>query len=342
LGAISLAIDHLPRVAAANLPTPLEEAPRLTKAMGGPRIFIKRDDETGLGLGGNKARKLEFLFGEALAQGADTVLTTGGPQSNHARMTAALARRLGLFPVLVLAGKDPGNRQGNLLLDEILGAKIVFSGTDDDVATDAVMRRTAEELARAGRRPYVIPMGGSTPLGAVGYAAMAAELAAQTETMGLRIDRIFVAAGSQGTIGGILAGSRAIGASWRIEGVSVSRPAPAQRALAAGIAGATARLLGLTGEAAVFDPDQIVIHDQYVGAGYAKATPGGIAAIQMAARTEGIFLDPVYTGKAMDGLFDQIRQGTIGSGETVVFVHTGGAPALGLFEAEFRGESGQD
>lgn len=318
-------LKMIPRVKAAYLPTPLEEAARLSKALGGPRIYIKRDDETGLALGGNKARKLEYLMGEAQAIGADIVLTTGGPQSNHARMTAAIARRLGMDALLILTGDDPGDRQGNLLLDEVLGAEIRFAGTEDMDAIDRMLEEAASTLRIQGRRPYVVPLGGSTPLGALGYVQAAMELAEQTRGLNLKIDRIVVASGSGGTQAGLVLGARLAGLQASVEGVSVSRPADQAAQLVANIANGAAALMGAPFR---FGTEDIIVHDRYVGPGYGIATPEGLEAIRLVARTEGIILDPVYTGKAMAGLCDLVRRGRYGARETIVFMHTGGGPGL--------------
>ena len=186
-----------------HLPTPLEEAPRFSKALGGPRIFIKRDDTTSLALGGNKARKLEFLLGEALSLGCDTVVTCGGPQSNHARMTAAAGRKYGMEPVLVLEGDDPGHRMGNLLLDSLFGAELVFTG---DKPAESVMKEVEERLLASGKKPYMVPLGGSTPLGALGYVLCAQEIVSQCKALDIEPKAVYLAAGSLGTLAGLLLG----------------------------------------------------------------------------------------------------------------------------------------
>lgn len=319
----------LPRVRLAHLPTPLEEARALSSALGDRvRILIKRDDATGLALGGNKARKLEFLVADALGAGADTLITTGGPQSNHARMTVAAARRFGLEAVLVLTADGDPEVQGNLLLDRVLGARVIFVSDE----AESAMSEVAEDLCRAGRRPYIIPVGGSTPVGALGYVAFVQELAAQAFECRLGIDHIVLASGSGGTQAGLVAGTAVFPLPAQVTGISVSRDRAALAARVADIASEAARLAG---SAARFGPDEIRVYDEYIGPGYARVTPGGLDAIRLVARTEGIILDPVYTGKAMAGLIDLVQRGVLPAGSTVVFVHTGGAPGLFAFAEHF-------
>lgn len=318
-------LARIPRISLAHLPTPLEPAPRLGEALGVPRLWVKRDDLTGLALGGNKARKLEYLMAEALEQGADTVLTTGGVQSNHARMTAAAACRLGLRAVLVLADPPPPTEQGNLLLDRLFGAEVQFLPGADLAEMHAALERAAAALRAEGRKPYIIPVGGSTPLGCLGYARAVEELAAQAAASRLRIDAMVVAVGSTGTLAGMLLGCRQFLPETRVYGVSVSPAAGPGRRKCARIAAEAAALLGLDWRPA---PEEIPIFDDWLGPGYGFPTPEGLEAIRLAARTEGYLLDPVYTGKAAAGLLDHVRRGLVPPGETVVFIHTGGQPAL--------------
>ncbi|MGE5561561.1 MAG: D-cysteine desulfhydrase family protein [Chloroflexota bacterium] len=327
-------LARLPRVRLAALPTPLEEMPRLRSALGGgPRLFIKRDDNTGLALGGNKARKLEFLFADALAQGADTVITTGGPQSNHARMTAAAAAKLGLASVLVLTGERPAEMNGNLLIDALVGADIRFTGSDDDAVAARAMEQVAAELRAAGKRPYVVPLGGSNQLGTLGYVAGVRELIAQAEEAGIAFDRIYVTSGSAGTHGGVILGNRLYSYGARVTGISVSRP----RALAEDLVRRVAQACIDKYELPVtLSESDVEVDDRFVGPGYAKITDGGKEAISLLARNEGIIADPVYTGKALAGMIDHIRSGRIGRDETVLFWHTGGAPALFVYSEDFR------
>ncbi|MEW6522355.1 MAG: D-cysteine desulfhydrase family protein [Bacillota bacterium] len=311
----------IPRVKLAHLPTPLEEATTLRRVLGGgPRILFKRDDATGLAVGGNKARKLEFLVADALKKGADTLITTGGPQSNHARMTAAAARRFGLEAVLVLTADSEPPKQGNLLLDYVLGAEVKFVAGD---AAEA-MEETAAGLRARGKKPYIIPIGGSSPIGALGYVAGVQELAAQAFAAGVAVDHVVMASGSGGTQAGLELGA-ALFHFGTVTGISISREKTSLAERIAGIANEAAHLLDVE---LSFDPSTIRVCDDYIGEGYAKVTPGGLESIRLVAQTEGIILDPVYTGKAMAGFLDLVRQGTFRDDETVVFLHTGGTPGL--------------
>lgn len=321
-------LGRQPRVRLATLPTPLQEAPRLRAALGGdavcPRIFIKRDDLTGLAFGGNKVRKLEYLLADALAQGATTVITAGAVQSNHARMTAAAARLVGLRPVLVLDTKvDEPPAQGNLLLDRLLGAEVRFvpDGTDMDRAIAAV----GDELRDAGERPYLVTIGGSNAIGALGYVAFSLELQSQCVDADIAPTRLYYANGSRGTQAGLVLGAKAFSASWTAQGVAVSSGDAEKRVKAALIANEAAELIACG--ARVTD-DDLLNDDGFIGAGYGALTAECREAISLLATTEAIFLDPVYSGKAMAGMIDQIRRGQIDPADTVVFLHTGGTPAL--------------
>ncbi len=316
-------LDQFPRVRLGNLPTPLEHAPRLTAALGGPDIWIKRDDLTGLALGGNKTRKLEFVLAEALTQGADVVLTTGGPQSNHARQTAAACARLGLRCVLVLRGDPTVARQGNLLLDDLLGAEVrILNIAREERA--AAMASIADELRLQGHRPYVIPLGASTGLGALGYVAAAQELAAQIRQAGLDVDAVILCSSSGGTHAGLLVGRSLCGESWPVWGISND---DARAGLTKAVARVAAEATSLLGMASLPD-GEIIVYDEYIGPGYGIMTDACREAMGLVAQTEGVLLDPVYTGKAMAGLIGLVRQGVLKRGQTVVFVHTGGVPAL--------------
>lgn len=326
-------LARIPRVRLATLPTPLEEMPRLGAALGGPRLFIKRDDNTGLALGGNKARKLEFLFADAIGQGADTVITTGGPQSNHARMTAAAAAKLGLGCVLVLTGPQPAGVGGNLLIDRLVGADVRFTDSDDEDRAGEMMNEVAAELRAAGRKPYIIPMGGSNQLGTLGYIAGVRELVAQAEEMGVAFDRIYITSGSGGTHGGVVLGNKLYSYGARITGISVSRSRALAEERVAQVAEACIERYHLPVKLA---PSDIEVDDRYVGPGYAKITEDGKEAITLLARYEGVVVDPVYTGKTLAGMIDHIRSGLIGRNETVLFWHTGGAPALFVYSEHFQ------
>ena len=344
------AIERIPRVPLATLPTPLHEARRLRDALGGPdrcpRILLKRDDLTGLALGGNKARKLEFLVADALRGGATILVTTGGAQSNHARMTAAAGRMVGLPTSLVLsAAAGERDVQGNLLLDRLLGAEVTFVEPASDPMKltgpdEAAALAELEAALRArGERPYLVPLGGSTPLGVLGYVAGALELEGQLKAAGERPERLYVACGSRGTAAGLVLGARLAGASYVVHGVAVSGGDPASTGFAVEIANGAAELLGsdvrlTTGD---FATDQ-----SQIGPGYGRSTRGSVEAIELLARSEGILLDPVYTAKAMAGLVADVRDGAVDPAATVVFLHTGGQPALFAHAAELAASTAQD
>lgn len=314
--------EKLPRVRLGQLPTPLEELPRLTRALGGPRILVKRDDQTGLATGGNKTRKLEFSVGEALRRGADTLVTLGAAQSNHARQTAAAAARCGLRCILVLRGDPPAVTTGNLLLDHLLGARVIFSGAR---AREEVAEEVVAAEAAAGRRPYLIPLGASDEFGAPGFAAAVEELDAQLRERGVRADRVVLATSSFGTQAGMCVGARLLGFRPQIAGIAIDSPrAEVQR----GVADIAARTFRRLGVEATLSPEEVVAYDAYLGAGYGVLGEAEKEAIQLVARSEGILLDPVYTGRAMAGLIDLVRKRELGPDETVVFWHTGGSAAL--------------
>ncbi len=326
-------IDDYPRVHLAHLPTPIEDAPRLAKRYGLSRLLIKRDDQTGLTGGGNKARKLEYLMGDALAKGADVILTDGGPQSNHARMTAGAARKLGLDVRLVLAGPDFDEFQGNLLLDVLLGAEILFLRDKDVPEMEDGMSRIAEELRAQGRTPYIVPIGGSTPVGALGYVRAMEELRGQ---IGDEPVQIVLAVGSCGTFVGTVLGAKIHLPQAQIHGISVSSRNERIYRRTTEIANETARMIdaGITVDQTDFHP-----YDRYFGTAYGIPTEAGNAAILDAARLEGLLLDPVYTGKAMSGLADLARTGVLDPSRPVVFIHTGGVPGLFAFHGEFQDQA---
>jgi D-cysteine desulfhydrase family pyridoxal phosphate-dependent enzyme len=320
--------DKLSRVSIAHLPTPLEPLPRLTAQLGGPELWIKRDDQTGLATGGNKTRKLEFLVADARAAGADTLITGGAAQSNHSRQTAAAAAKCGLACTLALRGQEPPQVQGNLLLDRLLGAEVVWAGNQP---LDEVMDQVAEELRAAGRRPYVVPYGGSNPVGASGYVAAMEELLTQcaererTSNVRMHFDHIVLPSSSGGTQAGMVLGARALGYKGRILGISIDLRADALQRLLADLATATADHLGLE---LAFAPQDFAVDDGYLGGGYGVVSDLEREAIRTLARAEGVLLDPVYTGRAFGGLLDLIRRGTFQPGERVLFWHTGGTAGL--------------
>ncbi len=314
----------LPTVKLTQTPTMLEEAPRFAALLGGPRIFIKRDDTTSLAMGGNKARKLEFLMGDAVSLGCDYVITCGGPQSNHARLTAAAARKCGMQPVLVLDGEDPGHRMGNLLLDTLLGAELVFTG---DRPAMAVMEEVKARLEGVGRRPYVIPLGGSNALGTLGYVKCAYEIIETFGEMDIDPRTVYVAAGSMGTYAGLLLGKLLASAEFDVVGVGVS---PDEESKASRSVELVLAAQAFTGGPTIAEDDvrpHIKVLGGFVGQGYGIPTKACLEAVHLLAETEGILADPVYTGKALSALVSHIRQGVYTQHDAVVFLHTGGAPA---------------
>jgi D-cysteine desulfhydrase family pyridoxal phosphate-dependent enzyme len=315
------ALDAVPRVALARLPTPLEEMPRLAKHLGLEKLFVKRDDGTGLAMGGNKARKLEYDFAPILAGGHDVVVTVGGAQSNHAAMTAAAARRLGLDVKLVLGGPEVSSLRGNMLLDSVYGAEIRYLLDDDDNdSLAAAMDEWVAELRRDGRRPYALPIGGSTGLGALGYVRAMRELAAQA---GPGPFQVVAAVGSCGTFAGLHLGSHLFAPGARVVGISVSRTAGQIAERTAELMAESVALLGIEPP----DVGALEVHDGFHEC-YGVATASGAEAIRVSARLEGLLLDPVYTGKSMAGLFALARSGALDARIPVVFLHTGGLPIL--------------
>jgi L-cysteate sulfo-lyase len=323
-----LLLSRHPRVSLAHLPTPLEFLPRLTRHLGGPNIYVKRDDCTGLGTGGNKTRKLEFLMADALQQSATTVITQGAVQSNHARQTAAAAAKLGLACELVFekrieGASDPYLHSGNVLLDRIFGARVreVAKGSDMTAELDAV----ADEVRKSGKTPYVIPGGGSNPTGALGYVDCALELVSQANRQGLVIDHVVHATGSAGTQAGLAVGLKAIHTGIPLLGIGVGADRKAQEQKVFELATKTAKF---TGAEDVVKREDIVCNCDYVGPGYGVPTEAMNAAVLLAARLEGLLFDPVYTGKALAGLIDLVRNGWFDGAENIVFIHTGGSAGL--------------
>jgi D-cysteine desulfhydrase family pyridoxal phosphate-dependent enzyme len=321
-------LDPFPHVALACLPTPLGPLPRLSEHLGGPRIFVKRDDQTGLAMGGNKARKLEFLAGHALASGCDTLVTIGGAQSNHARQTAAAAARLGMHCDLLLPRVVPRDgaeyeKSGNVLLNQLLGARMQVLPAGKN--TPDTLKSAAAELREKGRKPYVIPMGGSTAHGALGYVQALFELLAQVRERNMRVDAIVVPVGSAGTLAGLLAGLVLAKTEIPVVAAAVMGTAKDREALTRDLMRQVLRLLGRQADAA---PRGLLVTDRTLGPGYGLTTKEVIEAVKRTAQLEGLLLDPVYTGKAMAALFDLVRRKHFKAGDQVVFWHTGGAPAL--------------
>ena len=314
--------DDLPRIGIAHLPTPLELLPRLTAQLGGPELWVKRDDQTGLATGGNKTRKLEFLIADALEHKADTVITCGAAQSNHARQTAAAAVKFGLNAVLVLRGDASSRLQGNLLLDRLLNAEIVWSG---EASPQEQMSVVADDLRADGRHPYLVPYGGSNPVGASGYVAAMEELMIQSREEGHRFDTIVFATSSGGTQAGLVVGARAFGYEGQILGISVDPEASVLRSKLASLATSTAAHVDLS---LGFEPEDFTVNDDYLGGGYGVVGDLERDTLRTVARAEGLILDPVYTGRAFGGLLDLIRGGAFKPNEKVLFWHTGGTAGL--------------
>jgi D-cysteine desulfhydrase len=325
-----------PRRRYTPAPTPLEYARRLSAHLGGPDIWIKRDDLLGLAGGGNKTRKLEFLVADALARGADTLITVGAVQSNHCRLTAAAAAAEGLKCRLILEERVPGSYHadagGNNLLFHLLGVEkidVVQGGTDLAARMDA----EAQAVQAEGGSAYVLPGGGSNALGALGYAACAQELSQQVFELGLRPDHLVCASGSAGTHAGLVVGLHGLGVGIPVTGVSVRRPRGEQEGNVHRLAVEAAHLAHV---ATPLPRQAVVVDDGYVGPGYSLPTPEMVEAVRMLAALEGVLLDAVYTGKAMAGLIGAIRAGRFKKGETVIFLHTGGAPSLSAFKDVLR------
>ncbi len=325
-------LARFPRVRLAHLPTPLEVAPRLSEMLG-LELWIKRDDCTGLAGGGNKTRKLEFLVGAALDDDCDTLVTQGAVQSNHVRQTAAAAAACGLNCEVILEERTGSRAEdymgnGNVLLDKLYGAAIRFVPRDTDMTAE--LEKTADDVRGRGGRPYVIPGGGSNAIGALGYVDCAREIVVQADEFDLEVDRIVCATGSAGTQGGLVAGLAVMGADIPVLGIGVRAPRPKQEEMVFKLATETAVMLG---RPEAVRRDQVVADCDYVGEGYGLIDPGVVEALRLAARTDGLLLDPVYTGKAMKGLIALARTGAL-QGETVVFIHTGGAQGLFGYQSE--------
>jgi L-cysteate sulfo-lyase len=321
-------LSDFPRARLAHLPTPLEFLPRLSEHLGGPDIYVKRDDCTGLATGGNKTRKLEFSMGEALAKGADTIITVGAVQSNHVRQTAAAACKLGLACEVMLEHRvvrpsDTYSNSGNVFLDRIFGANLreYPAGTD----FDAAMLEVADEVRAKGGIPYYIPGGASNTVGALGYVDCGVELLQQLGERKLKTDHVVSATGSAGTHAGLVVGLRGSGSDLPILGIGVNAPQQVQEERVFKLAVETAELVSAPGCVA---RDDIVADCSYIGAGYGVPTDGMNEAVLMLARYEGLLFDPVYSGKALAGMIDYIRTGRFSRGQTVVFLHTGGSAGL--------------
>jgi D-cysteine desulfhydrase family pyridoxal phosphate-dependent enzyme len=338
------AFDRLPRVRLAALPTPITEARGLRDALGGgrrcPRLLLKRDDLTGLALGGYKARKLEFLIGDAIRRGATTVVTSGAVQSNHARMTAAAARTAGLAVTLVLTTREQKPvLQGNYLLDRLFGATVhlIPAGPDPRFAVapdeEDRVREIVDDLQRNGERPYVIPVGGSSGVGALGYALGTAELREQVTAMARPPTRLYYASGSRGTQAGLELGHRLFDARYQLCGIAVSAGEEEKRQRACRIANEAAALVG---SGITVRADELVTNQDHIGEGYGIPTEEGLEAIRLLAERDGVLLDPVYTAKAMAALIADVRNHEVAPDDTIMLLHTGGVPALFAHAAAFE------
>jgi D-cysteine desulfhydrase family pyridoxal phosphate-dependent enzyme len=308
----------IPRLKFAILPTPIERLPRLTETLGGPLLLVKRDDQTGLAFGGNKTRKLEFLVAEAQAGGADTLLTTGALQSNHCRQTAAAAARFGFKCILVLVGQPPEHASANLLLDKLFGAEFVWV---EQSRREMLLQETFAKTLSEGRKPYLVPYGGSSPTGALGYVFAMQEFIRQK----IDVDWIVLGSSSGGTQAGLVLGARHFGYKGQLLGISIDEP---QRRLQERVAALASETSERMGKHIKFSAEDVLVNDEYAAPGYGVLTGAERTAISMFAKKEGLLLDPVYTGRAAAGLLDLVRKGFFKKEESVLFWHTGGQPAL--------------
>jgi D-cysteine desulfhydrase family pyridoxal phosphate-dependent enzyme len=311
-------MNTVPRIKFANLPTPIEPLPRLSAMLGGPRLIVKRDDLTGLALGGNKTRKLEFLLAEAQANGSRTIITAGAVQSNHCRQTAAACARLNFECILVLSGEKPASATGNLMLDQLFNARLVWTTLE---RRDTTLQETFQNAWDAGRRPYLIPYGGSNPTGATAYVFAFREMLDQ----GYRPDWIVFASSSGGTQAGLVTGAKLFNFRGKVLGISVDENKADLQAKVAPLAIETADFLG---ESIKITPAEVDVSADYLGGGYGVLGEPEKEAIRLFAREEGLLLDPVYTGRAAAGMIDLIIKGFFKPDQEVLFWHTGGTPAL--------------
>ena len=315
----------LPRLELAKLPTPLDRVENLGKSLGDLDLWFKRDDLTGFGLGGNKVRSLEYLAADAMKVNSNILITGGSYGSNHVRTTMAVAAHLGLRGVAVLSGTRPSKTNGNLLLNQLLDAKLVFTGNPDRSYIDNYIEDEAERLRGKGESPYMIRRGGVSSLGCIGYVSAAVEICSQLQSLNLNPDILLCATGCGVTQAGLLVGFKLMGLNCRLYGITVSRSRDECIAYIKQLINETEDVLGLDSRV---KNDEIFVFDEYIGEGYSVPTSEGIDAIRLVAQTEGIFLDPIYTGKAMAGLTDLVKKDLIGSDKTVIFLHTGGSPSI--------------
>ena len=315
----------LPRLELAKLPTPLDRVENLGKSLGNLDLWFKRDDLTGFGLGGNKVRSLEYLAADAMKVNSNILITGGSSGSNHVRTTMAVAAHLGLKGVAVLSGTRPSKANGNLLLNQLLDAKLVFTGNPDRSYIDNYIEDETERLRGKGESPYMIRRGGVSSLGCIGYVSAAVEICSQLQSLNLNPDILLCATGCGVTQAGLLVGFKLMGLNCRLYGITVSRSRDECIAYIKQLINETEDVLGLDSRV---KNDEIFVFDEYIGEGYSVPTSEGIDAIRLVAQTEGIFLDPIYTGKAMAGLTDLVKKDLIGSDNTVIFLHTGGSPSI--------------
>lgn len=330
---MSIRIDELPRIEIGFFPTPLVEVRRLAAVLGGPRLFMKRDDLTGLALGGNKTRKLEFLLGDALSRGCDTVITGGAAQSNHCRQTAAAAAAVGLECHLALGGEEPPLVNGNLLLDRLFGAVVHWCG---EQRKGERIPEIAAGLRALGRRVYIIPYGGSDAVGAMGFVAAVRELKQQLASRNEKIDTVIIPSSSGGTHAGLTVGIDAFDFPAQVIGIGIDKGVSGGGSYESELAVLANRIAGTLGLQANYDADRFRMRYEYLGAGYGVVGDLEREAIRLLARCEGILADPVYTGRALGGMIDMIRGKEFAPGDTVLFWHTGGAPALFEYAGELH------
>lgn len=312
-------MKKIPRLHFAHLPTPIEELATLSAVLSGPRLLVKRDDQTGLAFGGNKTRKLEFLIAEAQSQGADTLISGGAIQSNHCRQTAAAAARYGFKCKLVLSGEKPKQSSANILLDHLFGAEVIY--VEDRAFRDQVLQETFDNVINEGKKPYLVPYGGSSPTGALGYAFAVEELMNQN----VHVDWILFGTSSGGTHAGLVLGQRLFNFKGKVLGISIDEP---EEHLLGHVSGLASHASEKLGEKINFTKDDVLANENYCQSGYGVFGEGEREAIHLFARHEGLLLDPVYTGRAAAGMIDLIRKGFFKKDETILFWHTGGQPAL--------------
>jgi len=324
-------INKYPRLQLTPLPTPLVYMKNLSEYLGGPRIFVKRDDIGSLAFGGNKTRKLEFIMAEAAKQGCDTVVTLGGVQSNWVRQTVAAAKALGMDAVAVLEGEKPDEIQGNLMLDLLMGAEIIYEpNVPQDVEDEEIASRfpitgpIADKLRSQGKKPFLAPLGGATPIGNLGYINMTAELLEQIGKQGINAKHIFIGTGTGGTHAGMQLGLRLAKSDIKLHGVSVSFHTRPKEQEIAEMCNDSMLFYGIDEH---FEASDVNVYYDYVGAGYGAVTDKAVEAVRLAARLEGLIMCHTYAGKALSGLIDMIRRGDIPKDEDVIFVHTGGGTA---------------